>query len=239
MRGREGGEAVLEVTDNGPGMTSRRWAGCSSRSSALPRHAGCPATGWGWPPPSGWSRRTAARSRIRSAPGSGTTATVRFPCVDRPRAEARARGAGCGPASWRRRDEPPRNPGRRRRPARAGSAAAAPGPLGQLSEAASAPAAEELLKGTVRSTWCSPTWRCPTRTTGSGCCRRRRRTHPDTPVVVLTAFGNIEGALDTIQKGAFDYLAKPFDVDAIVRVVASGARAAAAGGGEQEPPRSR
>ncbi|MBL9038218.1 MAG: sigma-54-dependent Fis family transcriptional regulator [Archangium sp.] len=42
--------------------------------------------------------------------------------------------------------------------------------------------------------------------------------HPDTPVVVVTAYGNIEGALDTIQSGAFDYLAKPFDVDAIVRV---------------------
>src|SRR5687768_13600732 len=42
--------------------------------------------------------------------------------------------------------------------------------------------------------------------------------HPDTPVVVLTAYGNIEGALDTIQKGAFDYVAKPFDVDAIVRL---------------------
>jgi DNA-binding NtrC family response regulator len=41
---------------------------------------------------------------------------------------------------------------------------------------------------------------------------------PDTPVVVVTAFGNIEGALDSIQQGAFDYLAKPFDVDAIVRV---------------------
>ncbi len=42
---------------------------------------------------------------------------------------------------------------------------------------------------------------------------------PDTPVVVVTAYGNIEGALDTIQQGAFDYLAKPFDVDAIARVV--------------------
>lgn len=41
---------------------------------------------------------------------------------------------------------------------------------------------------------------------------------PDTPVVVVTAYGNIEGALDTIQKGAFDYVAKPFDVDAIVRL---------------------
>jgi signal transduction histidine kinase len=26
--------------------------------------------------------------RIRSTPGTGTTATVRFPCVDRPRSEA-------------------------------------------------------------------------------------------------------------------------------------------------------
>jgi DNA-binding NtrC family response regulator len=41
---------------------------------------------------------------------------------------------------------------------------------------------------------------------------------PDTPVIIVTAYGNIEGALDTIQQGAFDYLAKPFDVDAIVRV---------------------
>jgi two-component system response regulator AtoC len=41
----------------------------------------------------------------------------------------------------------------------------------------------------------------------------------DTPVIVVTAFGNIEGVLDTIQQGAFDYLSKPFDVDAIARVV--------------------
>jgi two-component system, NtrC family, response regulator AtoC len=45
-----------------------------------------------------------------------------------------------------------------------------------------------------------------------------KETHPDTPIVVLTAYGNIEGALDTIQKGAFDYVSKPFDVDSIVRL---------------------
>ncbi len=45
-----------------------------------------------------------------------------------------------------------------------------------------------------------------------------RAREPDTPVIVITAFGNIEGALDSIQQGAFDYLAKPFDVDAILRV---------------------
>jgi two-component system, NtrC family, response regulator AtoC len=39
---------------------------------------------------------------------------------------------------------------------------------------------------------------------------------PDTPVIVLTAYGNIEGALDCIERGAWDYLAKPFNVDALV-----------------------
>ncbi len=41
---------------------------------------------------------------------------------------------------------------------------------------------------------------------------------PDAPVLVLTAFGNIEGALDSIGQGAYDYLSKPFDVDALTRV---------------------
>ncbi|MFT3840594.1 MAG: sigma-54 dependent transcriptional regulator [Myxococcaceae bacterium] len=48
---------------------------------------------------------------------------------------------------------------------------------------------------------------------------RAKESQADTPVIVITAYGNIEGALDTIQQGAFDYLAKPFDVDAIVRIV--------------------
>ncbi|MBF5043661.1 sigma-54-dependent Fis family transcriptional regulator [Aggregicoccus sp. 17bor-14] len=45
-----------------------------------------------------------------------------------------------------------------------------------------------------------------------------RSAQPDAPVIVLTAFGNIEGALDSIQQGAFDYLPKPFDLDALVRI---------------------
>ncbi|MGA9522329.1 MAG: sigma-54 dependent transcriptional regulator [Myxococcaceae bacterium] len=41
---------------------------------------------------------------------------------------------------------------------------------------------------------------------------------PEAPVIVITAFGNVEGALDSIQQGAWDYLTKPFDVDALVHV---------------------
>src|SRR5581483_2644337 len=33
---------------------------------------------------------------------------------------------------------------------------------------------------------------------------------PDTSIVLLTAFGTMEGAIEAIRRGAYDYLAKPF-----------------------------
>jgi two-component system response regulator AtoC len=38
-----------------------------------------------------------------------------------------------------------------------------------------------------------------------------RRGDANTPVIVLTAFGTVETAVEAMKKGAFDYLAKPFD----------------------------
>ncbi|HET9595872.1 MAG TPA: sigma-54 dependent transcriptional regulator [Anaeromyxobacteraceae bacterium] len=46
-----------------------------------------------------------------------------------------------------------------------------------------------------------------------------RQKAPDTPVILVTAFGNIDGAVDAIRRGAFDYISKPYDVDAIKVVV--------------------
>jgi DNA-binding NtrC family response regulator len=43
---------------------------------------------------------------------------------------------------------------------------------------------------------------------------------PDTPVILVTAFGNIDGALDAIRRGAVEYISKPYDVDGIKLVVA-------------------
>lgn len=37
-----------------------------------------------------------------------------------------------------------------------------------------------------------------------------RRVEPDVPVVLVTAFGSIESAIEATRKGAFDYLVKPF-----------------------------
>jgi len=35
--------------------------------------------------------------------------------------------------------------------------------------------------------------------------------HPEMPVIILTAYGTIESAVDAMQKGAYSYLTKPFD----------------------------
>jgi two-component system response regulator AtoC len=59
----------------------------------------------------------------------------------------------------------------------------------------------------------------PDPTDGLRVLRATKEQLPEAPVIVVTAYGNIEGALDTIQNGAFDYLSKPFDVDQILRVV--------------------
>lgn len=42
---------------------------------------------------------------------------------------------------------------------------------------------------------------------------------PDTSIVLLTAFGSMEGAIDGIRQGAYDYLAKPFKKEEIKLVV--------------------
>ncbi|MCG3157401.1 MAG: Regulatory protein AtoC [bacterium] len=40
-----------------------------------------------------------------------------------------------------------------------------------------------------------------------------RAQHPETMVVIMTAFGTIEGAVAAMREGAYDYLTKPVDLD--------------------------
>jgi two-component system, NtrC family, response regulator AtoC len=37
----------------------------------------------------------------------------------------------------------------------------------------------------------------------------------ETPVLLVTAFGNVDGAVDAIRRGAYDYISKPYDIGAI------------------------
>jgi DNA-binding NtrC family response regulator len=46
-----------------------------------------------------------------------------------------------------------------------------------------------------------------------------REVRPDTPVILMTAFGTIDSAVDAMRAGAFDYVTKPFKRDAILAVL--------------------
>src|SRR5262245_26454714 len=46
-------------------------------------------------------------------------------------------------------------------------------------------------------------------------CERLAGSRPDTPVVVITAFGSLESAVAAIRAGAYDFVTKPFEVEAI------------------------
>ena len=45
-----------------------------------------------------------------------------------------------------------------------------------------------------------------------------RTTSPDTPVVLMTAFGSVETAIRAMKEGAFDYVTKPVNLDELVLV---------------------
>ena len=46
-----------------------------------------------------------------------------------------------------------------------------------------------------------------------------RKMDPDIPVVVVTAFGSIESAVELMKIGAFDYLQKPIDLDELILLI--------------------
>ena len=54
---------------------------------------------------------------------------------------------------------------------------------------------------------------------GIAVLREFKQGSPDTSIVLLTAFGSMEGAIEAIRQGAYDYLAKPFKKEEIKLVV--------------------
>lgn len=51
--------------------------------------------------------------------------------------------------------------------------------------------------------------------------RKLRETHPDMPVVIMTAYGTIPQAVQAIRDGAYEYVTKPFDLNSLIKVVRS------------------
>ena len=47
-----------------------------------------------------------------------------------------------------------------------------------------------------------------------------RQRHPEVEVILMTAFGSVQTAVEAMQRGAFDYITKPFEPDEVtVRVL--------------------
>jgi two-component system nitrogen regulation response regulator GlnG len=46
-----------------------------------------------------------------------------------------------------------------------------------------------------------------------------KESHPGLPVIVITAFSDLDSAVASFQGGAFEYLAKPFDIDKAVALI--------------------
>ncbi|HXS73043.1 MAG TPA: sigma-54 dependent transcriptional regulator [Rhodanobacteraceae bacterium] len=65
------------------------------------------------------------------------------------------------------------------------------------------------------------------------------RQYPDTPVAMITAYGNVEAAVDALKAGAFDFVSKPVDINMLRRMVQTALRLAQEKHGEGTPMQGR
>ena len=56
--------------------------------------------------------------------------------------------------------------------------------------------------------------------TGIELLQRVKAVNPDLPVIVITAYGTVESAVQALRAGAYDYITKPFESDELRLTVA-------------------
>jgi two-component system response regulator AtoC len=61
--------------------------------------------------------------------------------------------------------------------------------------------------------------------TGLDILREIKQSHPKMPVIIMTAFGTTDTAIEAMRLGAFDYILKPFELEEISELVAKGLEA--------------
>ncbi len=69
--------------------------------------------------------------------------------------------------------------------------------------------------------------------------RKAKDLDPELPVILITGFAEVQGAVEAIRAGAHDYLAKPFEHPQVIRVVLRALERAAAEAGAKAPGGSR
>jgi len=68
--------------------------------------------------------------------------------------------------------------------------------------------------------------------------REALRESPDLPVVMITAHGTVDTAVEALKLGAFDYLTKPFDKDEVRQIVAKALKTRELAGEEASVPQA-
>ncbi|MCF8138765.1 MAG: sigma-54 dependent transcriptional regulator [Desulfotignum sp.] len=56
--------------------------------------------------------------------------------------------------------------------------------------------------------------------TGIDLLEKIKEIHPDLPVIIMTAFGSVEKAVEAMQKGAYTFILKPFENEALIAHIA-------------------
>lgn len=69
--------------------------------------------------------------------------------------------------------------------------------------------------------------------------RRTVELHPDLPVIMITAHGTIDSAVEALKLGAFDFITKPFDREELKQVIAKASRSRALFKKEASPDSDR
>ena len=77
-------------------------------------------------------------------------------------------------------------------------------------------------------------------TDGFGLLAKLARDHPEVPVIMMTAYSDLDSTVSAYREGAFEFLAKPLDIDEVVSVAeraVAGTRGAAGSSGAPEGDR--
>ena len=78
-------------------------------------------------------------------------------------------------------------------------------------------------------------------TDGFGLLAKLAEDHPEVPVIMMTAYSDLDSTVSAYREGAFEFLAKPLDIDEVVSVAeraAASARGAAGSSGVPETERA-
>lgn len=51
---------------------------------------------------------------------------------------------------------------------------------------------------------------------GLSLLKQLKAVHPDLPILIMTAFSDLDSTVTAFEEGAFEYIAKPFDVDSVI-----------------------